>query len=476
MTATTAKAKDTMRTTRVSRGELGQKSAPKESSHSSIEGTTGIEGEVAGISCTQQDCDEGMYVCNCTQVRLLEEELIESKREMLQLKQHLEETKDELAKLNESVKVRELTKLKKELEESKDEITKLTQRLEEVNSVSVQYQMLADKRRFCFANIESSERDAQFYTGLPSAEVFYQLLDYVSPGRKRPNVVYCATAQQWMNDEIKDGLEPGEAAWRESDTVVGRPASLNQVDELFLMLVRLRLNLKEHDLANRFEISISSVSRVFTTWINFCYLCLGLLPCWPDRSTIQSTMPAAFKELYPHTTAIIDATEIRVLIPSSLLLQSQTYSSYKSKNTFKALIAISPTGHVIFVSSLHTDCISDTQLVEQSRFLSFLQSGDEIMADRGFTIENLLTPLGVRLNIPPFLGQREQMKGTEVVETQQIASLSIHIDIHIEQAIRRAKEFDMLSSVMSASVAVSANQIWTVCCLLTNFQNPLISC
>ena len=170
--------------------------------------------------------------------------------------------------------------------------------------MSAQYQMLADKRRFCFANIESSERDAQFYTGLPSAEVFYQLLDYVSPGRKRPNVVYRATAQQWMNDEIKDGLEPGEAAWRESDTVVGCPASLNQVDELFLMLVRLRLNLKEHDLANRFEISISSVSHVFTTWINFCYLRLGLLPCWPDRSTIQSTMPAAFKELYPHTTAI----------------------------------------------------------------------------------------------------------------------------------------------------------------------------
>ena len=161
------------------------------------------------------------------------------------------------------------------------------------------------------------------------------------------------------------------------------------------------------------------------------------------------------------------------------MLQSQTYSSYKSTNTFKTLIAISPTGHVIFVSSLHTDCIPDTQLVKRSGFLSLLQSGDEIMADRGFTIENLLTPLGVRLNIPPLLGQREQMKGTEVVETQQIASLrihiDIHIDIHIERAIRRAKEFDMLSSVMSASVAASANQIWTVCYLLTNFQNPLIS-
>jgi len=118
------------------------------------------------------------------------------------------------------------------------------------------------------------------------------------------------------------------------------------------MLVRLRLNLKERDLANRFEVSVATFSQVFITWINFCYLCLGLLPCWLDQSTIQNTMPASFKEMYPHTTAILDATKIRVNIPSSLLLQSQTYSNYKSANTSKALIVISPAGHVIFVSSL----------------------------------------------------------------------------------------------------------------------------
>ena len=53
--------------------------------------------------------------------------------------------------------------------------------------------------------------------------VAYNTYDYVSPGRKRSNVVYRATAQQWMNNKIKDGLEPGEAVWRESDTMIGRP-------------------------------------------------------------------------------------------------------------------------------------------------------------------------------------------------------------------------------------------------------------
>ena len=99
-----------------------------------------------------------------------------------------------------------------------------------------------------------------------------------------------------------------------------------------------------------------------------------MLPCWPDRDTIRDTMPAIFKEYYPRTTVILDATEIKVSTPSSLLLQSQTYSNYKSTNTFKALVGISPAGHVMFVSSLYTGSISDTELVERSGGCTFQNS------------------------------------------------------------------------------------------------------
>ena len=95
----------------------------------------------------------------------------------------------------------------------------------------------------------------------------------------------------------------------------------------------------------------------------------------------------------------MDITEIKVSIPFSLLLQSQTYSAYKSANKFKAFIAIIPAGHVTFVSALYTGSISDVQLVECSGFLGLLQRGDEVIADRRFTIEDLLLPLGVGLNI-----------------------------------------------------------------------------
>ena len=44
--------------------------------------------EVAEVRGTQQHHDDadGMYVCNCAQVMQLEEEIAESKREVLQLK------------------------------------------------------------------------------------------------------------------------------------------------------------------------------------------------------------------------------------------------------------------------------------------------------------------------------------------------------------------------------------------------------
>ena len=367
-----------------------------------------------------------------------------------------------------TAKTQEVNRLNAELAKATSEITTLKQMLTETRMEAAE--LKEDRCKFCIEAIRGSDKDVHFYTGLPSATVFDKLLEYLSPEGKRSNVVYRATAKKWSDDGKE--AEPGKAEWRESEASIGRPANLSQANEFFLMLVRLRLNLKEHDLAKRFDISQSSVSRIFTTWINYCYLRLGMLPCWPDRITIKNTMPAIFKEKYPNTTVIVDATEIKVNTPSSLLLQSQTFSSYKSSNTFKALLGVSPAGYVMFVSSLYTGSISDTQLVEKSGFLTLLQQGDEVMADRGFTIRDVLAPLGVGLNIPPFLGDRTQLSGPEVVETQQIASLRIHV----ERAIRRVKEFDILAGILPASLSSSANQIWTVCCLLTNFQNPLLSC
>ena len=63
-----------------------------------------------------------------------------------------------------------------------------------------------------------------------------------------------------------------------------------------------------------------------------------------------------------------------------------------------------------------------------------------------------------------------QFSEKENTENQSIANLRVHV----ERAIRRFGEYHALDSVLPLNIAGSINQIWSVCCLLTNFQGPLI--
>ena len=83
------------------------------------------------------------------------------------------------------------------------------------------------------------------------------------------------------------------------------------------------------------------------------------------------------------------------------MAQQLTFSSYKNHNTFKALIGITPSGAISFVSTLHGGNISDRELTIRSGLLDILDPGDSVMADKGFTIADLLAAKGVSLNIPP---------------------------------------------------------------------------
>ena len=98
-------------------------------------------------------------------------------------------------------------------------------------------------------------------------------------------------------------------------------------------------------------------------------------------------MPKQFKEYYPTTRVILDATEIYVEQPDLPELQQMTFSNYKNDNTFKGIVGISPDGVVIFVSPLFPGCISDKDLTRRCGILDILEPGDSVMADQGFDIE-----------------------------------------------------------------------------------------
>lgn len=158
-------------------------------------------------------------------------------------------------------------------------------------------------------------------------------------------------------------------------------------------------------------------------------------------------------------------------MPSSLQLNGELFSTYKNHTTLKGLIGISPSGAVTFVSQLYTGSISDREIVYRSGFLDLpFNEGDSVMADKGFTVEDLL-PLGVKLNIPPFLCSSIQMPTKEVVWTQEIASLRIHV----ERVINKIKNFHIWDRVVTLNQLGLVNQMWAVCAILCNAQPSVIS-
>ena len=168
----------------------------------------------------------------------------------------------------------------------------------------------------------------------------------------------------------------------------------------------------------------STVSRKVITWANYLYFFLGAQPIWPSKEAVQKHLPQEFRVLYPNTRVVIDCTEIRVQVPSSLQLQSQMYSSYKSGTTLKSLIGITPHGAVSFVSALYTGSISDKEITRCCGILDLLEPNDSVMADKGFNIGDMLTSRRVSLNLPPYLSSGGHFSSKEVKETKTIANVN----------------------------------------------------
>ncbi|KAL1468665.1 hypothetical protein MTO96_041339 [Rhipicephalus appendiculatus] len=267
------------------------------------------------------------------------------------------------------------------------------------------------------------DEDVLFYTGLPSYNHFKKLLVYLNPGDDGCNV---------LRSERAESSEPRSSRGRKRKLI--------------------------------------NCARICTSWINFLYAKLGLLPLWAPRRIVDATMPPEFKEKYSSTRVILDATEIQCEVTSSLSLQSTTYSTYKSSNTFKGLIGVLPNGLVAFVSELFTGSSSDRVCVIRSVFLDLkFDDEDAVMADKGFHIEDLLEKKGVKLNLPPFL-KGGTFSPEEVKSTKEIAALRMHV----ERRIQRIKAFHIFDRPIPLTLAPLINQIWTVTAILSNFQSSLI--
>lgn len=245
--------------------------------------------------------------------------------------------------------------------------------------------------------------------------------------------------------------------------------SMPVADQILMTLMKLKLNLLHADLSVRFGVSSSFVSKTIAYWITTLAHHLTDLIIWLPREVIRSTMPECFKN-YPNTTCIMDCAETLMQKSSDLKSRAESYSNYKAHNTVKYCVTISPSGYIMHVSKAYGGRSSDKYIVKDSGVLNNLLPGDEVMADRGFTIQDLLFPLQAKLNIPAF-SHGKQLSDEEVTRTRRVAN----VRIHVERAIRRMKVYKVLRDTVPITMTRHIDEILRIVAALVNLDSDLIS-
>ena len=207
-----------------------------------------------------------------------------------------------------------------------------------------------------------------------------------------------------------------------------RATKLTPFQQFLVVLIMLRHDIGLKDLAYRFGVSMSTVSRTILRWLTLKDIILRPVLLWPDREDLRKSMPLCFQASFGKKVAIIiDCFEVFIERLSILLAREQTWSSYKHHNTVKVLLGIAPQGVVSFISEAWGGRVGDKYLTEHSGLLSKLLPGD-VLADRGVDISESMGMMQARLYIPAFTKWKNQLSALEVEETRHIANVRIHVE------------------------------------------------
>ena len=281
------------------------------------------------------------------------------------------------------------------------------------------YMFKTAKRRFDREDMLDDDKVA-FYTGLPTLKLLDALYGHIAPHITR------------------------------------RSLTLTNYQELVMVLMKLRLDIPYRDLAYRFGVSISTVSRIFSSWLTTMEIRLSPLIYWPEREELWQTMPQWFQYSFgKKTTVIIDCFEVFIEKPTNLLARAQTFSSYKHHNTVKVLIGITPQGSISFVSKAWGGRTSDKFLTENCGLMNKLLPGDLVMADRGFTIHDIVALKRAELAIPAFTKGKSQLDPVDVESTRGIANVRIHVERVI--GLLRNK-YTILQGTLSTDYLITSEQ------------------
>lgn len=323
-------------------------------------------------------------------------------------------------------------------------VTHISQMEKEICSLREEKEKLKSKQADLSVD-NFTEHKIQFYTGLPSKNIFSIVFEFI-----QPRVTY-------------------------------KPLAITLQQSFLLFLMKLRLNLLLQDLAFRFLIAQSTVTRIFDAWLDAAFASMLPTLIWPDRNTLRETMPTDFKVIFQNNIAvIIDCFEIMIDRPTSLCTRGATWSNYKHHNTIKFLIGIALQSVITFVSEAWGGRASDKHITENCGILEKLMPGDYVMADRGFNIGDAVGFYCAQLVKPASARGKQQLSPDEVEKTRSLASLRIHVErvignLRQKYTILKGQLPIEYLTCREGEENAPIDKIVKICSAFTNLSKPIIS-
>ncbi|XP_017325547.1 uncharacterized protein LOC108266569 isoform X2 [Ictalurus punctatus] len=289
-----------------------------------------------------------------------------------------------------------------------------------------------EKMSLTEASFKNDPEKVQFYTGLPNYFVFETVMWLLVPHMK-------------------------------GDT----NAKLSKFQQLLLTLMRLRLDLRNQDLAYRFGVKVSTVTRTVHRIINVMFT--TLVPTavfWPSRLELRKNLPEAVKRTHPDCAVIIDcftaslekAVSIDTHRQGARATRDVTAPSSQSAfiSELKYVIGVAPQGAVMFVSRGAPGNISDKTLVESCGLLDKLLPGDVVLAERDFDIKDLVGAHRAELTITTSerheIDQRNQDTRDEAL---LVSTERMNVYRHVERVIQMVKKrYSMLTGPVESAFTV----------------------
>jgi len=129
---------------------------------------------------------------------------------------------------------------------------------EQANGRELVHMLVEEKARrdFCLDRFKSDDKKIQYYTGFVTYGMFEACFNFLLPSAKE--------MRTWQGKRTSTSERTTDKS--------GPKSKLPLQEQFFMVMVWLRLGLNVEDLADRFCVSPSTVSRIFITWINLMYV------------------------------------------------------------------------------------------------------------------------------------------------------------------------------------------------------------